>query len=245
MSDASLGTVRLPSGAIAVCVDAAADLPRAIDALGIAVPRPVIVVVGGAGALADDDRRRLRPLFDDAILPVAGRLAAAVVDGGTRSGVMRALGESHARAGAGIALVGVAVTRTVRVPQLAVPSPDAADLDPDHTHFVLVPGTTWGDESPWLTLVARALAGPLPSVTVVVNGGEITLSDVAHSVAADRPVLVVDGTGRAADDLAAALGGEASDERLRALASSGLIAVVPVGEPAALAHALGAALAAH
>lgn len=243
MAEAPLASFRLDGGAVAVTVTTPADVPRAIDALGLDVPRPVLVVVGGAGALVDGDLARLQPLFDEALLPVADRLGAAVVDGGTRSGVMRALGESRARAGATVALVGVAVAGIVRVPDVGPPS-DVVELEPHHTHFVLVPGTTWGEESPWLTLVARTLAGPLPSVTVVLNGGEITVSDVANSVAADRPVLVVDGSGRAADDLAAALNGAASDERLHALAASGLLTVVPVGQPAALERALDAALGA-
>ena len=243
MSEAALAVVHLDDGALAARVRVADDVAPAVDALGLHPPRPVIVVVGGAGAMGDADLTRLRPLLDEALLPVAVRLAAVVVDGGTRSGVMRALGESFARASAArVSLVGVAVTGTVRVPELAAPSPDAADLDPHHTHFVLVPGTTWGEESPWLTLVARTIAGPLPSVTVVMNGGEITLDDVARSVAADRPVLVVDGSGRAADDLAAELNGSASDPTLRALAGSGLLTVVPVDQPVMLRTALTAAL---
>jgi hypothetical protein len=195
MSEAALAVVHLDGGALAARVTVADDVAPAVDALGLHAPRLVIVVVGGTGAMGDADLTRLRPLLDEALLPVAVRVAAVVVDGGTRSGVMRALGESFARASAAqVSLVGVAVTGTVRVPELAAPSLDAVELDPHHTHFVLVPGTTWGEESPWLTLVARTIAGSLPSVTVIMNGGEITLDDVARSVAADRPVLVVDGS---------------------------------------------------
>jgi hypothetical protein len=75
-------------------------------------------------------------------------------------------------------------------------------LQPHHTHFLLVPGDRWGDESPWIARVATLLAGEAPSVTVLVNGGEISRQDVAHSLAAGRPVLVVSGTGRLADELA-------------------------------------------
>jgi TRPM family ion channel len=226
----------------AVSVLAPDDMRPALAALGLTRSRPVIVVVGGASGVGGKDLARLRPLFDEALLPVAMQVDAAVVDGGTLSGVMRALGESHARAPVPVPLVGVAVAGTVRAPQAADPAPDTAELDPHHTHFVLVPGSTWGEESPWLTLVARTLAGSHPSVTVVMNGGEITLDDVTRSVEAGRPVLVVDGSGRAADDLAAALAGGASNERLTALAASGLLTVVPVDDPAALARALAAAL---
>jgi hypothetical protein len=75
-------------------------------------------------------------------------------------------------------------------------------LQPHHTHFLLVPGDHWGDESPWIARVATLLAGEAPSVTLLVNGGEISRQDVAHSLAAGRPVLVVAGTGRLADELA-------------------------------------------
>src|SRR5437762_13329531 len=105
MSRAWPAAVRLAGGATAVRVEAQEDLGRALAALGLSGSRPVIVVVGGAGALADEDLARLQPLLAEALLPVAGRLGAAVVDGGTRSGVMRALGESHARAGASVPLV--------------------------------------------------------------------------------------------------------------------------------------------
>jgi SLOG in TRPM, prokaryote len=230
------------SRARAVRVAMPADVPPALDALGLGSPRPVIVLVGGAGALSDSAFARLRPLFDEALLPVAGRLHATVVDGGTRSGVMRALGESRARSGEAVVLVGVAVARTVRLDDGTPPVPDAADLDPHHTHFVLVPGTHWGDESPWLARVARTLSGSLPSVTVLVNGGEVAVDDAVESMTAERPLIVIDGSGRAADDLAAALGSPSLDERLSAVAASGLVTVVALDRPAALAAALTSAL---
>ena len=33
-----------------------------------------------------------------------------------------------------------------------------AQFEPNHTHFVIVPGSDWGDESPWITWVASELA---------------------------------------------------------------------------------------
>jgi hypothetical protein len=75
-------------------------------------------------------------------------------------------------------------------------------LPSHHSHFVLVPGENWGDESRWLSRVAQTLAEDRPTVTILINGGEIALRDVQHSVDAHRPVLVLEGSGRAADDLA-------------------------------------------
>ncbi|MBA3472150.1 MAG: hypothetical protein H0T57_02800, partial [Rubrobacter sp.] len=92
--------------------------------------------------------------------------------------------------------------------------------------FVLAPGSEWGDDSPWLARSASVLAEGAPSVTVVVNGGEHTWTDVSQSVRAGRPVIAVSGSGRAADALADVLRGEAPDGRARELAASGLVQAV-------------------
>src|SRR5450432_360755 len=132
------------------------------------------------------------------IIQALGDWGAAVVDGGTDSGVMRVIGQAHHTAGASFPLVGVAAEGTVVLPG-ARPAPDAGTLDPHHTLVILVPGDTWGDESRWLSRVAAAIADGRPSVTLVVNGGELTYGDIEHSLEARRPVIVLAGTGRTAD----------------------------------------------
>jgi SLOG in TRPM, prokaryote len=146
-----------------------------------------------------------------------------VVDGGTDAGVMRLMGRARAETGAAFPLVGVAAAGTISLPGVPPPRPDAAPLEPNHTHFVLVPGSTWGDEARWLARVASALAAGAPSVTVLVDGGETAWEDAAVSVEAGRPVIAVSGSGRAADTLVGAIRGEASDGRARELAISGLL----------------------
>jgi hypothetical protein len=90
--------------------------------------------------------------------------------------------------------------------------------------------------------VATALAGAAGSVTVVINGGEITLEDIRQSLAARRPVLVVAGTGRVADLLAdARRTPAAAATRDRTLAESPLLHVVQaMAAPARLAAAITA-----
>lgn len=227
--------------ATAARVASPAELPAALGALGLARPRPSLVVVGGAGGLGESDLDRMRPLFAAAIVPVLWEHGGVGVDGGTRSGVMRLFGEARAAAGAGFPLVGVVAEGTARLP--GEPGPDErAALEPGHTHFVVVPGDQWGDESPWIADVATALSGAAPSVTVLVNGGQIALDDVEHSLDAGREVVVVAGSGRAADALAAALDGAAADRRAAELAGRGGIHSVPADDPAGLARSLSAAL---
>jgi hypothetical protein len=76
----------------------------------------------------------------------------------------------------------------------------------------------------------------------VINGGDIVYSDVARSVKAGRPVLTVAGSGRTADELAAAVRGDPADDRAVALARSHLVRAVPAGDPDGLGGALRAAL---
>jgi hypothetical protein len=235
--------IDFPGGAMAVAVDLsnAADLYSAVGTLGLQLPRPTVVVVGGAGGLDEADLDRLRPLFASGIVPVLERHGGAVVDGGTLSGVMRLCGETRASLGASFPLVGVVAAGTVKVPGRPAP-PDGAELEPHHSHFVIVPGDEWGAEAPWISETATILAGGSPSVTVLINGGQIAYDDVARSVQAGRRVVVVAGSGRTADAIAGALKDAESDERAYALTRSGLISSAPVDQPAALADMLGAIL---
>lgn len=208
------------------------ELPRALVKLGLAAPTPVIAVVGGAGGLRPGKLARLRPLFVRALAPLAQALGAAVVDGGTDAGVMRLMGRARAAVGGTFPLIGVAARETVTLPSSQVPAPrtgsdqQTAPLEPHHTHFVLVPGVSWGDESAWLSEVAGALADGAGSVTVLVNGGAVALKDASHSLRAGRKVIAVGGSGRTADLLAGALRGDAVEALAAELAASGAIRAV-------------------
>lgn len=236
--------------ALAATVQRAEDVAEAVRSLGLAEPRPTLVLVGGAGGLGARREEQVRPFIDDVLVPIVGEVAGAVVDGGTDSGVMRLMGDAAARAaqaGRAFPLVGVVAIGTVALPgERLTQKGDAegtARLEPHHSHFVLVPGDDWGDESEWLSLVATVLAGPRPSATVLVNGGETAWRDVEASVAAGRPVIVVGGTGRAAEDITAALGSTEPGDRGYRLAASGLVDAVPLDAGAGrLAQAVRALL---
>jgi hypothetical protein len=238
--------VRLSGDRTALAAHAAgpADLERAVGALGVGGPRPAVAVVGGAGGLDETRMAELASLFTGTIAVVIRERGAVAVDGGTDSGVMRLLGRARA-AGEPFPLVGVAAKATVSYSGHSGSHPHAVALEPNHTHFVLVPGDDWGAEAPYLTGVASALAGACPSVTVLVNGGEISLEDARLSLAARRPVLVLAGTGRAADKIAAAVSDPAGcgDSRVAALALSPLVRVIDVTDRTAAVARLRESLA--
>lgn len=218
------------------------DIPAALEALGLVAPRPVLVLVGGAGGFDRDASEQVAAAFAEAVAPTVEELGASVVDGGTYAGVMRLISEARSASAATFPLVGVAAAGTVRLPEDHTSADGAAPLDPGHTHLLLVPGSEWGDETPWISRVAAVLAGPAPSMTLLVNGGGIAYADVEQSLSAERPVLVLDGSGRAADDIATAIRGDGGDERTTALAASRLVRAVPVVDRRSLARQLGAGL---
>lgn len=201
-----------------------------LERIGLQPSRPILVVVGGASQMSESDFHRLQLLFVKVLAPIAEKLGAYVVDGGTDAGVMQLMGQARSQIAATFPLIGVAPDGKVALPNHQGEADDATPLEPHHTHFVLIPGSNWGDESPWIVRVATVLAAGNPSVTVLLNGGEVTYLDARYSVIVGRLVIVVAGSGRMADQLAAAVRGEAADERVQKLAQSGLVKEVNLHE---------------
>jgi len=212
--------------ALAIEVTTEAELSTISQALQVTAPRPVIVLVGGAGELRHYHIARLHTLFLKAIVAVAEEVGAIVLDGGTDTGVMQMMGWAYRKAKARFPLIGVLPLEMADLPTCLSHSPDGAPLEPNHTHFVLTPGQHWGDESGWMADLAGVLAGEKPTVTVLVNGGAITWKDAAESVRVDRPIVAIAGTGRAADAIAQTLTGVTNDAQAAQLIASGLVEVI-------------------
>jgi hypothetical protein len=228
--------------ALGVQVSEATELPAAMEVLGLHPPRPTVVVVGGAAGLEEARIDGLRPVFTTGIAPVIQRCGAVGVDGGTPFGVMRLFGEARAAMQAAFPLVGVVAAGPVKLPRGQPFAHAETVLEAHHTHFVVVPGDRWGAEAPWIARTASVLAGATPSITVLVNGGQIAYSDVRHSVEAGRRVVVIAGSGGTADVFADALAGAPADHRAAALIRSGLIRVIRKDQPTLLAELLTATL---
>ena len=199
----------------------ATALDSALATLGLTDPRPVLILVGGAANLDEGVAARLRPLFRD-LVPVLDRLGAAVIDGGTRFGVMALMGEARQRDGGSFPLIGIAPRGRVKEPEngdvppdrLKSAAPNRKDdeprvaLDPHHSHFLLVPGDRWGDESPWLMAAAERLAAGRGTLLLVAGGGEVTRHDVQQRLSQGGRVLALAGSGGTADALVAWRRGE-------------------------------------
>jgi hypothetical protein len=219
--------IALPGGASAKAVrlERPEDLEEVAAALRLAGARASLVVIGGADGMSRRDLRRLRPLFSGVLAELAWWFRAAVIDGGTDTGVMRLMGRARAESPREFPLVGVVASALAALPGQPA-HPDAAELEPNHTHFVLVPGENWGDEGPWLARLGEMIGDR--SATVLVNGGEISRRDSELCVEAGRPLIVLAGSGRTADALAAAAAGRPPDEASERIAATGLVRPVPL-----------------
>ncbi|NJP08190.1 MAG: hypothetical protein HC866_00885 [Leptolyngbyaceae cyanobacterium RU_5_1] len=233
-------TIRFAQGSTAVGLQASdlMDVEEFIRKQGFQVPCPVIVVIGGAKGLQRYHIDKLRSLLVNVIAPVAETLNAVVIDGGTDTGIMRMMGTARQETRSTFPLIGVLPIGVATLPAAPPPSPAAAPLEPHHTHFILTPGYQWGDESPWIAAIASILSKGAPTVTVLINGGEVTWQDASESVRVGRPIVAVEDSGRAADALVSALNGQVTDERATGILASGLLKVASLGSDNGLADAI-------
>jgi hypothetical protein len=86
-------------------------------------------------------------------------------------------------------------------PAAPASSEDSSPLDPNHSHFVLVEGKEWGSETGTLFEIAAVLN--VPVLAILVNGGTVAKDELLQSVRRGWPVIVIEGSGRLADDIAA------------------------------------------
>jgi len=163
-----------------------------------------VFLSGGASSMREDHQRQLLGLFEALALVAKGGRRIAVGDGGTQAGIMEAAGHARRASGNAFPLIGVA-------PAGEIPPRGKTPLDPHHSHVVAVDDPSapaqdsWGSETETMYWLFAALAQGRPSVTIVANGGGITLNEVESNVRAGRHIILIEGSGRAADALASLL----------------------------------------
>jgi SLOG in TRPM, prokaryote len=130
-----------------------------------------------------------------------------VICGGTDMGVMAEIGQMRLQNHYTFPLVGVAPEKLVTWPD-GPPSTkflwlgkERWPLEPHYSHFILVPGSQFGDESPWIVDAATILSKGHQAVTILINGGEVSRKDIELSLERGRQVIALSRTGRLADEL--------------------------------------------
>ncbi len=88
-------------------------------------------------------------------LPHPKACSMAVVDGGTDAKVMGLMGRARNEARADFPLIEVARASVVTLPHQSLQGARTLEVEPHHTHFLLVPGSRWGDEAVFPRTVTR------------------------------------------------------------------------------------------
>jgi len=175
-----------------------------LHALDLQRPNAVIIIAGGASQMDEQAHPDLVRLFTRGIAQVADSTRALIIDGGTHAGVMTIIGQAVAEQQRRTTLLGVAPAGSVAYPgkSTGMSGNECVQLDPNHSHFILVDTDEWGGETDTMYELAQALSEHCPSVAVLVNGGSIAKNEVLYNVRQRRPIIVIEGSGRLADDVA-------------------------------------------
>jgi hypothetical protein len=218
-----------------LCVfpDERSKLTQAISELGLNDQYPVIVLIGGE---IDKKQATVTQQAMQAISRAAEDMSAVVICGGTDLGVMAEIGQIRSQKGYKFPLIGITPEELVTWPggphnvKFLWLGRQRWQLEPHYSHFILVPGSRFGDETSWIGDAATILSEGHPSVTILINGGEVSRKDIDLSLENGRPVIALSRTGRLADELAR------QPERNK------LITVIPANAEQRISDAVQAAL---
>jgi hypothetical protein len=218
--------------AIAVFPDASAQAQDIIAALGIKGYKSVLLLLGGADSLDPQLKPKLTQLFGRGVARAAATVKAVIIDGGTEAGVMAMMGQGVADRGYKSSLIGVAPLGLVRYPGSA--GSGETSLDPNHSHFVLVDGKVWGDETNILFKLVGELRKKVPAVVLVAGGGAVCRNEVLLAIRQNLTLIVVEGSGGVADEIATAWKARPNlpdDPVMAEIIADGSVVLYPLSNP--------------
>jgi len=219
-------TIRFPGGRLAEAVHVPQGAPASqiMERMNVPRPRGLICLNGGTAKLDEELAGRLQSLIVEGLARLAVEESVTVLTGGTDAGIFSLFGEGIGKWGNPPApVVGV-------VPETLVKWPGGGggdtDLEPHHTHFVLVEGAEWGDETATMYELCAAWSRACPSIAVFAGGGQITLHEMLANVRQGRKMILLAGSGRSTDAVLDARAGHGSpDPRVQEIAAS--VGIVP------------------
>ena len=153
------------------------------------------MVNGGTSDDAELPEAQLSAALRVAIEVLAGSPGPVIVSGGTDAGLFRLLGATVAEVGFPGPVIGV-------VPAGKITRVNGTPLEPHHSHVLMVDADAWGGETSTMLEVCRALDGRGRVLALVAGGGTQTMVEIDGHRTDRRPVIILAGTGRLADDLA-------------------------------------------
>ncbi len=209
------------------------DLAQAVSQLWLNENYPVIVLIGDEldKQHVDAARQGIQTIFR-----IAEEINAVVICAGTDGGIMSEIGRIYWKNIHKFPLIGVAPEELVTWPggprstKFLWWGKKRWPLESHYSHYILVQGGQFGDESPCIADTAAVMSEGCPSVTILINGGEFCQKDIALSLERGRPVIALSRTGPQVDELA----GQFSRHKL--------VSIVPADAEQRLAKAIRTAL---
>src|SRR6476659_3509742 len=176
--------------------------------LRLSKPKSIILIFGGASGNLDTSDTSITILYQilDDVLQYASDNDTIIIDGGTKSGIMEIIGQraSKIEQSKKPIIIGVAPAGLISLFNSTKQEDnyknegdndgenDKVLLDPNHSHFVLVEGDKWGDETIKLFEIASLLS----------SGSKISKKEILFCINQNWPIIVIEKTGYLADEIA-------------------------------------------
>ena len=181
--------IHFPSGHTARALDVSpvASAEEILRCLSLGPAQALLIVNGGTANNASASQSRVEELLRQGLARLAAEQRVIAITGGTDVRLFASFAEGLSRWGNRVACLGVAVDPLVTWPgrpPSANPSSancEPAPLEPHHTHFALVDGRDWGDETPTMYALAAALSRTCPSVAVFAGGARSRWRELANA----------------------------------------------------------------
>ena len=190
-----LKTAEFPNGnkCSYVTVSQNTDIEAAIGSLELPSPRALLIINGGTAELDQSAAERLKKIYQYLAKFIIDE-AITVVTGGTNADLFRLFGKALRKLGGPVApCIGVTVKSKAGYDR----------LETNHSHFVLVEGARWGEETSVMYSLISALSNHCPSLAFFAGGGEIATKEMLQNVVQNREMIFVAGAGGLTDDVIA------------------------------------------
>ena len=160
--------------------------PEILGQLGLEEPGAVIIVSGTGDTIDKRMLSRLQQLVSRGIARAAASKEAVIIDRGLHDGVTQLMGLGVADRERQSPLIGVAPRGKVASELFGMAEEkQGKELDPDHSHFVLIEGGNWNDASSLMIELAAAIANnkiiPMRPTPPAANDSEATVEGDAQA----------------------------------------------------------------
>ena len=204
MSSPRVATAVFPKGSRARVLQISQDtrMDDVVDALELPTPRAVVVLNGGTARMEPGLEAQVARILQEGLARFVVEEQVTVITGGTDAGIFHLLGEGFGKFGPPAACIGVAVAGLVTWIDDATarePADDRVPLEPHHSHFVLVEGREWGDETKAMYALVDRMARDCPSMALFAGGGELVAREMQANLAQQRAMILLAGSGRMTD----------------------------------------------